>query len=186
MPLLKVLSQDSAPLPDMNVPFTWTIVNTFRLDEPANSTQYITEMLAAMPAMKEHWLRGSHGPYHHSVVTAENYRSCSQMDAEAKFSEWIRGFFGPEHLTDHEHILSSRIRPLLAGAELFMLTGDYDGYDTRHRTEEERGARWKESQRVWDGTHPTLGIEADMLDWNEVVAINWDVKTLTLIIMGGE
>jgi hypothetical protein len=186
MPLLELVSEVSNPLPDMNGDWTWTKINTFRLLVPATSEQYIAEMLTWVPAMRADWLGEAHGPYRLGALTTANYPPCSLSDVESKFGHWMEGFFGPEHPTDPEPILADVIRPVLAGAELFMQTGDFDAYYESQLTKASRIAHRDLSSRVFNDEHPTLVHAADILGWHEVIAIDRDAGTLTMLIMGAD
>jgi len=186
MALLELVSEVSSRLPDMNGEWTWTETNTFRLLEAATSEQYIEEMLTWVPAMRAYWLGQAHGPYRLGALTIANYPPCSFSDVESKFGRWIEGFFGLNHRTDPEPILADVIRPVLAGAELFMLPGDFDAYYETQLTKASRIAQRDLSSRVFNDEHPTLVHAADILGWHEVVAIDRDVGKLTMLIMGAD
>jgi hypothetical protein len=107
----------------------------------------------------------------------------SLADVERRLGAWISGFVGPKDPTDPEPILSTMVRPVLMDAELFLQTGDYDGYDERQGM---KGRLDHESLLVSGDEHRTLVPAADFLSWNEVVAVNRHTETLTMMILGSD
>ena len=135
---------------------SWGVVVKFRLVAPATSDQYLSEMLAAIPALRTDYLghaedslgiAASHGPYRPGILTGANYAPCTVEEAEDKFGSWIRGLSEPDSI-DTEPILSREIRPLLAQAELFAQSGVYNEWEQRNADPKVRSSKSSRSPKT--------------------------------------
>lgn len=188
MSLLELISEETEHLPEINGEFTWMVVAKFHLTATATSEAYLAEMIAFARRLKTFYFGFSHGPYRLGALSPSDYVPCSTEEAEVRFSEWISEFCGPNS-TDPERILSELIRPHLGGAELFAQTGAYDERERLYGSEEkeDREASSQLEEEIISGNHPILDPAAGILmGWIEVVAINREAKTLTMVITSAD
>ena len=122
------------------------------------------------------------------ALSAHNYSALTQADAEASFGSWIADFGGPGTV-DAEPIIEREIRPLLEGSELFILNGDYDGYEEQGASDDPTDARAHHEMygQIASDEHPTLDpLSHILMSWVEVVAISELTRTLTMVITSAD
>lgn len=191
MVLLELISEESEHLQELNGQWTWAIVNTFRLTEPATSDDYLSEMITWASKLQHFYFGNAHGPYRLDALASSNYVPCSPQGAEKAFSTWISEFCGPNS-TDPERILSELIRPHIADAELFRQTGIYDEYEECNDPDGKGGKEARRAFHEWylrvlAGEDPKLVDAAGILmGWIEVVAIDREAGTLTMVITSAD